>query len=34
MFGVATVDEAIELKKAGIQTAILILSPILETEVP
>ena len=34
MFGVATVDEAKELKKAGIQAAILILSPILETEIP
>jgi alanine racemase len=33
MFGVATVDEATELREAGIQTDILILSPILETEI-
>jgi alanine racemase len=34
MFGVATVDEAVELRKAGIRKDILILSPILETEIP
>jgi alanine racemase len=34
LFGVATVDEAIELHEAGVKTGILILSPILETEVP
>lgn len=34
MFGVATLDEAIELKEAGIRNKILILSPILPTEVP
>jgi alanine racemase len=34
MFGVATVDEAVELKEAGIGNDILILSPILETEIP
>ncbi len=34
MLGVATVDEAIELVEAGITTPILILSPILETEIP
>lgn len=34
MFGVATVDEAKELKEAGIRTPLLILSPILETEIP
>ena len=34
MFGVATLDEAIELREAGIKTKILILSPILATEVP
>jgi alanine racemase len=34
LFGVATVDEAVELKKAGIKNGILILSPILETEIP
>lgn len=34
MFGVATVDEAIELKDAGLTNAILILSPILDTEIP
>jgi alanine racemase len=34
MFGVATLDEAIELKEARIRNKILILSPILATEVP
>jgi alanine racemase len=34
MFGVATLDEAIELRDAGIKNKILILSPILATEVP
>lgn len=34
IFGVATLDEAIELKEAGIRNKILILSPILATEVP
>jgi alanine racemase len=34
IFGVATLDEAIELKEAGIKNKILILSPILSTEVP
>jgi alanine racemase len=34
IFGVATLDEAIELKEAGIRNNILILSPILSTEVP
>lgn len=34
IFGVATLDEAIELKEAGITNTILILSPILETEIP
>jgi alanine racemase len=34
MFGVATLDEAIELKETGIKNKILILSPILATEVP
>ena len=34
IFGVATVDEAVELKEAGIENRILILSPILETEIP
>jgi alanine racemase len=34
MFGVATLDEAIELKEAGIKNKILILSPILASEVP
>jgi alanine racemase len=34
MFGVATVDEALELKSAGIDTPILILSPILAKEIP
>jgi alanine racemase len=33
MFGVATVDEALELREAGIPNDILILSPILETEI-
>ncbi len=34
MFGVATVDEAVELKEARVKNGILILSPILETEIP
>ncbi len=34
MFGVATVDEALELRQAGIRPAILILSPVLEKEIP
>jgi alanine racemase len=34
MFGVATVDEAVELREAGIRNDILILSPILEAEIP
>lgn len=34
MFGVATVDEAMELKGAGISTPILILSPVLDRELP
>jgi alanine racemase len=34
MFGVATVDEAIELREAGVTTAILVLSPVLEGELP
>ncbi len=34
IYGVATLDEAIELKEAGIQNKILVLSPILSTEVP
>jgi alanine racemase len=34
MFGVATVDEALELKGAGIDTPLLILSPILAKEIP
>lgn len=34
LFGVATVDEAVELQEAGIRNGILILSPILETEIP
>lgn len=34
MFGVATLDEAIELREAGIKNKILILSPILATEIP
>jgi alanine racemase len=34
LFGVATVDEAIELKESGVKSGIVILSPILETEVP
>jgi alanine racemase len=33
LFGVATVDEALELREAGVRTDILILSPILETEI-
>jgi alanine racemase len=33
MFGVATVDEGAELREAGIKNHILILSPILETEI-
>lgn len=33
MFGVATVDEGAELREAGIKNNILILSPILETEI-
>jgi len=33
MLGVATVDEALELREAGIRTDLLILSPILETEI-
>jgi alanine racemase len=34
MFGVATLDEATELKESGISTPILILSPVLERELP
>lgn len=34
IFGVATVDEAVELWESGIRNDILILSPILETELP
>ncbi|MFH1755734.1 MAG: alanine racemase [Candidatus Latescibacterota bacterium] len=34
MFGVATVDEGLELKGAGIDTPILILSPVLAKEIP
>ncbi len=34
MFGVATVDEALELQASGIRTPILVLSPILEKEIP
>jgi len=34
VFGVATVDEAVELRESGIRNEILILSPILETEIP
>jgi alanine racemase len=34
IFGVATLDEAIELKESGIKNKILILSPILASEVP
>jgi alanine racemase len=33
VFGVATVDEAVELRDSGIKNEILILSPILETEI-
>ncbi len=33
VFGVATVDEAVELSDSGIKNTILILSPILETEI-
>src|SRR4030095_14730326 len=33
MFGVATVDEGAELREAGIKNNILILSPILESEI-
>ncbi len=34
MFGVATVDEALELQGAGIRTPVLILSPVLAKEIP
>jgi alanine racemase len=34
MLGVATVDEAMELERAGVRTKILILSPILIKEIP
>jgi alanine racemase len=34
IFGVATLDEAIELKEAGVKNKILVLSPILASEVP
>jgi len=34
MFGVATVDEARELREAGVETKILVLSPVLDTEIP
>ena len=34
MFGVATIDEATELRESGVNGPILILSPILETEIP
>jgi alanine racemase len=34
MLGVATLDEAIELKEAGLGQGILILSPVLEAQVP
>ena len=33
-FGVATVDEALEIRAAGIAANILILSPVLDDEVP
>lgn len=33
LFGVATVDEAVELQESGVRSGILILSPILETEI-
>lgn len=33
-FGVATIDEAIELREAGIETTVLVLSPVLERELP
>jgi len=34
MLGVATVDEARELREAGVTTRILVLSPVLDTEIP
>lgn len=34
MFGVATLDEATELKESGIKSPILILSPVLDAELP
>ena len=34
MFGVATLDEAFEIKRAGIRTPILVLSPVLAKEIP
>jgi alanine racemase len=34
MFGVATLDEATELRGAGVDTPILILSPVLDSEIP
>ena len=34
VFGVATIDEAVELREAGIKTPILVLSPVLDTEIP
>jgi alanine racemase len=34
MFGVATLDEAFEIKRAGIRTPILVLSPVLSKEIP
>ena len=33
-FGVATLDEAFEIKRAGIRTPILVLSPVLAKEIP